>query len=232
MMFGIDPLYWIMMLPVLLLSMWASLRVKSAFKKYSEISTQSGISGAQAAKMILRGNGLGHIPVEDVSGFLSDHYDPVKRVLRLSPEVYRNSTIAAIGVAAHETGHALQHARNYRPLMLRTMIAPTASIGSNLAWIIIVFGFIINSLGLVKIGILLFSVVVVFQLITLPVELNASARAQQALAAGGYATSAEMAGVRKVLSAAALTYVAAAASAIVTLLYFLVRAGMFGGSDE
>lgn len=182
--------------------------------------------------MILRGNGLGHIPVEEVSGFLSDHYDPVKRVLRLSPEVYRNSTIAAIGVAAHETGHALQHARNYRPLMLRTMIAPTASIGSNLAWIIIVFGFIINSLGLVKIGILLFSVVVVFQLITLPVELNASARAQQALAAGGYATSAEMAGVRKVLSAAALTYVAAAASAIVTLLYFLVRAGMFGGSDE
>jgi Zn-dependent membrane protease YugP len=229
---GIDPLYWIMMAPVLLLSLWASLRVKSAFKKYSRIQSRSGLTGAKVAQLILNRNGLSHIPVVETKGFLSDHYDPIKKVVRLSPEVFGSDSLASIGVAAHETGHAVQHAKHYSPLVLRNTIAPTASIGSNMAWIVIMAGFILGSLGLVKIGIVLFSVVVVFQLITLPVEFNASARAKEMLASYGVVSSAEMAGVSRVLSAAAMTYVAAAASAIVTLLYFLLRSGLLGGRDD
>ncbi len=229
---GIDPLYWMMMAPVLLLSLWASMRVKSTFRKYSQVGSGSGRTGAQVAELILGHNGLGNIPVEETTGFLSDHYDPIKKVIRLSPDVYRGSSLASIGVAAHETGHALQHARRYQPLMLRNMIAPTASIGSNMAWIVIMAGFVINSLGLVKIGIVLFSVVVVFQLITLPVEFNASSRAKEILSTYGIVSSGELAGVSRVLSAAAMTYVAAAASAIVTLLYFLIRAGLLGNRDD
>jgi len=153
-------------------------------------------------------------------------------VVRLSPQVYNSNSLAAIGVAAHETGHALQHAKAYKPLVLRNAIAPTASIGSNLSWIVIFAGFIIGSLGLVKFGILLFSLVVFFQLITLPVEFNASTRAKEILSGYGIVSSGELAGVSKVLSAAAMTYVAAAASAIATLLYFLIRAGFLGGSDD
>ncbi len=232
MLFGIDPLYWMMMAPVLLISLWASLRVKSAFNKYSRISSRSGHTGADVARIILQRNGLSNIPVEETTGFLSDHYDPIKKVVRLSPEVYRSNSLAAIGVAAHETGHAIQHARHYQPLILRNAIAPTASIGSNLSWIVIFAGFIIGSLGLVKFGILLFSLVVFFQLITLPVEFNASSRAKEILQSYGIVSSGELAGVSKVLSAAAMTYVAAAASAIMTLLYFLIRAGLLGGRDE
>jgi Zn-dependent membrane protease YugP len=229
---GIDPLYWMMMAPVLLVSLYASFRVKSAFNKYSKIESHSGRTGAQVAELILSQNGLGSIPVVETTGFLSDHYDPIKKVVRLSPEVYRSASLASIGVAAHETGHAIQHAKRYSPLMLRNMIAPTASIGSNMAWIVIMAGFIFNMLGLVKLGILLFSIVVIFQLITLPVEFNASSRAKQILSSYGIVSSRELAGVSSVLSAAAMTYVAAAASAIVTLLYFLIRAGLLGGRDE
>jgi Zn-dependent membrane protease YugP len=229
---GIDPLYWIMMAPVLILSLVASARVKAAYNKYSRIASQSGLSGAQVAELILRRSGLGHVAVVETTGFLSDHYDPRKKVVRLSPEVFRNNSISAIGIAAHETGHAVQHAKQYTPLVLRNMIAPTASIGSNLSWIIILAGFIIGSLGLVKFGILLFSLVVVFQLITLPVEFNASARAKEVLISYSLLSSNELQGVRKVLSAAALTYVAAAASSIATLLYFLLRAGLLGGGDD
>jgi Zn-dependent membrane protease YugP len=229
---GIDPLYWIMMAPVLILSLIASVRVKTAYNKYSRVASHSGLSGAQVAELILRRSGLGHVPVVETTGFLSDHYDPRKKVVRLSPEVFRNNSISAIGIAAHETGHAVQHAKQYTPLVLRNMIAPTASIGSNLSWIIIFAGFIIGSLGLVKLGILLFSLVVVFQLITLPVEFNASARAKEVLLSYNVLSSNELQGVRRVLSAAALTYVAAAASSIVTLLYFLLRAGLLGGGDD
>ena len=231
-MYGLDPLYWVMIIPVLLLSMWASLRVKRAFSKYSKIASKSGLTGAQVAELILRRSGLGHIPVVETKGFLSDHYDPIKKVVRLSPKVYRSGSISAIGVAAHETGHAVQHAKGYTPLVLRNMMAPTASIGSNLSWIIIIAGFILGSLGLVKIGIVLFSVVVAFQLITLPVEFNASTRAKEVLVSYGVIGSDELIGVKKVLSAAAMTYVAAAASAAVTLLYFLIRAGLLGGGDD
>lgn len=228
---GIDPLYWMMMLPVLLLSMWASLRVRKAFNKFSKVRSRSGMTGAEVAANILRKNGLNNISVVKTRGILSDHYDPLRKVIRLSPDVFDSNTIAAIGVAAHETGHAIQHAEAYTPLILRNIIAPTASIGSNLSWIIIIIGFIFGSLGLVKIGIILFSLVVVFQLITLPVEFNASTKAKELLVSYGLVDSTELSGVKSVLSAAAMTYVAAAISSIMTLLYFLLRAGFLGGDD-
>jgi Zn-dependent membrane protease YugP len=228
---GIDPLYWIMMLPVLLLSAFASLRVKSAFNKYSKIGNRQGLSGAEVARQILRRNNLGHVDVQEARGFLSDHYDPTRKVVKLSRDVYASNSIAAIGVAAHETGHAVQHARAYSPLKLRNMMVPVASIGSNFAWVIIFMGFIMNALGLVKIGIVLFSAVVLFQIITLPVEFNASARAKKMVQEYGIVSSGDMQGVNAVLNAAAMTYVAAAASAIMTLLYFLIRSGLLGGDD-
>ncbi len=230
--FGIDPLYWIMMIPVFLLSMFASLKVKSAYKKYSKIGSRSGLTGAEVVRQILNNSSLSNVDVVETKGFLSDHYDPVKKVVRLSPDVYNSNSISAIGVAAHEAGHAIQHSKLYRPLILRNAIAPTASIGSNLSWIIIFVGFIFGFLGLVKVGIVLFSVVVVFQLITLPVEFNASTRAKEILLSQGFLGKNEIAGVNSVLSAAAMTYVAAAASAIVTLLYFLLRSGLLGGGDD
>ncbi|PKL35329.1 MAG: hypothetical protein CVV44_21180 [Spirochaetae bacterium HGW-Spirochaetae-1] len=229
--FGIDPLYWMIMAPVLILSLLASYRVKSTFKKYSRSFVRSGVTGAQAARRILDRHGLSSVNVVETGGFLSDHYDPARKVVRLSPEVYRGSSVAAIGVAAHETGHALQHKEAYSPLMLRNMMVPVASVGSNFAWIIIIAGLLLSFTGLVKIGIALFSVVVLFQIITLPVEFNASSRAKQILAAEGLVSSAELSGVNSVLSAAAMTYVAATASAIATLLYFLMRAGFLGGDD-
>ena len=229
---GIDPLYWIMMLPVLLLSLYASFKVKSAFKKYSKYTTGAGLTGAEVARRILQSRGLGNVNVVETRGFLSDHYDPSKKTVRLSPQVYNSSSIASIGVAAHETGHAIQHSKAYRPLMLRNAIAPTASIGSNFSWIIIIVGLVLGFLGLVKFGILLFSLVVVFQLITLPVEFNASTRAKEILHSSGIVSSGELEGVNQVLSAAAMTYVAAAASAVMTLLYFLIRSGLLGGGDD
>lgn len=230
-MYGIDPLYWLMMAPVLILSVFASWRVKSAFKKYSKIGSQSRMTGAQVAEAILRRNGLSHVGVSEARGFLSDHYDPSKKVVKLSPNVYNSNSVAAVGVAAHETGHAVQHAKAYGPLTLRNMMVPVASIGSNFAWIIIIAGFLLNTLGLVKIGIVLFSAVVVFQLITLPVEFNASSRAKLMLQEYGLVSQSDVRGVNKVLNAAAMTYVAAAASAIMTLLYFLIRSGILGGDD-
>lgn len=231
MLMGIDPLYWMLMAPVILFSLFASMRVKSAFNKYTKIQNQSGKSGAEVAVQILQRNGLHDVQVVEGKGLLSDHYDPTKKVVKLSAKVYHNRSIAAIGIAAHETGHALQHAQAYTLLTLRNMMVPLASIGSNFAWVIIFAGFIFNALGLVKIGIVLFSAVVVFQLITLPVEFNASARAKIMLKEYGMVSERDSAGVNRVLNAAAMTYVAAAASAIMTLLYFLLRSGILGGDD-
>jgi uncharacterized protein len=230
--YGIDPLYWMMMIPVLLLSLFSSIKVKSTFKKYSRVASASGMTGAEVATQILRRNGLTNVSVAETGGFLSDYYDPSKRVIRLSPDVFRSNSISAIGVAAHETGHAVQHAKAYSPLVLRNAMVPVANIGSSLSWIIIIAGFIFGAMGLVKVGIVLFSVVVFFQLVTLPVEFNASSRAKEMLASYGLISESELVGVRKVLSAAALTYVAAAASSVVTLLYFLIRAGLLGGRDD
>jgi Zn-dependent membrane protease YugP len=220
-----------MMIPVLILSAFASFRVKSAFNKYSRVGNRSGMTGAQVAEAILRRNGLDHVEVKESRGFLSDHYDPTKKVVKLSPKVYQSNSVAAIGVAAHETGHALQHADNYAPLTIRNTMVPVASIGSNFAWIIIIAGFFMSMMGLVKIGIILFSAVVVFQIITLPVEFNASSRAKKMLQEYAIVSSGDMRGVSAVLNAAAMTYVAAAASAVMTLLYFLIRSGILGGDD-
>ena len=230
--FGLDPLYWMMMIPVLLLSLFSSIRVKSTFSRYSRTATASGMTGAQVALEILRRNGLTNVSVTETGGFLSDHYDPAKKVVRLSPNVYRSNSIAAIGVAAHETGHAIQHAKSYGPLALRNTMVPVANIGSSLSWIIIFAGFILGIMGLVKVGVVLFSVVVFFQLITLPVEFNASSRAKELLASYGLVSGAELQGVNRVLSAAAMTYVAAAASSVVTLIYYLLRSGLLGGNDD
>lgn len=224
----IDPLYWMMMIPVFLFSLYASFKVKSTYKKMSKVMTSSGLSGAEAARAILLRSGLSHVTVMETSGVLSDHYDPSKKVVRLSSDVYHSTSAAAVGVAAHETGHALQHAKSYSPLVLRNMMVPIASIGSNLSWIILIAGFILGATGLVKIGILLFTVVVVFQVITLPVEFNASARAKTILGSRHMVSAGELKAVNSVLNAAAMTYVAAALSSVVTLLYFLLRAGFLG----
>jgi len=231
-MFGIDPLYIAMILPVLLFSMWASVKVKSSFSKYSKIPASSGMTGKDTAEYILRANGLAHVKVVKSSGFLSDHYDPKAKEVRLSPDVYSSNSISSIGVAAHETGHALQHAEKYSPLAIRSAVVPMASIGSWGSYIIIFLGMIINSAGLMQLGIILFGAVVFFQIITLPVEFNASTRAKELVRRYSIVGPNEIGGVEKVLSAAAMTYVAAAASAIVTLLYYLIRLGLLSGRDD
>jgi Zn-dependent membrane protease YugP len=232
-----DPIYFIMVGPALLLSMYASFKVKSAFGKYSKVATASGLTGAQAAANMLRSEGLTDVEIEATKGFLSDHYDPRTKTLRLSPDVYSGRSVASVGVAAHEAGHALQDAKGYTPLKLRSAIVPVASIGSKLAWPLLIIGGIIMYAGsvfglvMVKVGIVLFSLAVAFQLITLPVEFNASKRALAALSSSGMLMEKEVSGARKVLSAAALTYVAAAAAAVLQLLYFLLRFGLLGGRD-
>ncbi|MCX7678641.1 MAG: zinc metallopeptidase [Spirochaetes bacterium] len=229
-MFMIDPLYIMIIAPVFLFSLWATIRVKTTFNKYSKVGSNSGLTGSEVARLILRQNGLGNVDVVETEGFLSDHYDPRHHIVRLSPEVYHSNSIAAIGVAAHETGHALQHAKEYAPLMLRNTMVPIASIGSNLSWIIIFAGLLLQMANLLVFGIILFTSVVAFQVITLPVEFNASRRAKEVLASYGILNSREIEGVNKVLSAAAMTYVAAAASALATLLYYILR--LFMMRDE
>ena len=233
-MFGmfIDPLYLIMLIPGLLLAGWASLKVKSTFAKYSRIPSSRGLTGAETARRILRSNGIFDVQVEETQGMLSDHYDPRSKVVRLSPEVYRQPSVASMAVAAHEVGHALQHARGYAPLALRSAAVPMAQLGSYAPWIIMIGGFLLHMLELVYVGVALFTVTVIFQLITLPVEINASSRAKVQLAQMGLVSHADANGVSKVLTAAAMTYVAAAVSAVITLLYYLIRLGLIGGRDE
>lgn len=220
------------MLPAILLSLYSSFKVKRVFAEYSRIKNSSSITGAEVAKVLLEKNNLSSIKVIMTSGFLSDHYDPSKKVIRLSPDVYNSPSIASIGVAAHETGHAIQHSKSYAPLILRNTMVPLASLGSNLAWFIIMIGFIIQALQLIKLGIILFTLLVIFQIITLPVEFNASRRAKIMLTEYGIVPLRDLEAVSKVLNAAALTYVAAAASAIATLLYFMLRSGLIGSRDD
>jgi uncharacterized protein len=224
-----DPMYLMFMVPGMLLSIIAQIWVKSAFSRFSQVGVMSGLSGADAAQRIVQRAGLG-VKVERVEGFLSDHYDPRDRVLRLSPDVYDGRSIASIGVAAHEAGHALQHASGYAMLQMRTAVVPAASIGSKAAWPLMIIGLIFHFAGLMYVGIILFSAVVLFQFITLPVEIDASRRALALVRTEGIvANDAEAAGARTVLTAAAMTYVAAAATAVLTLLYFLMRSGILGG---
>ncbi len=227
----IDPLYIIMIVPAFLLSIFAQIKVKRAYGRFSKVQSARGVSGAQAADMILRAEGIADVAIEQTRGFLSDHYDPRSKVLRLSPDVFGGRSLASVGVAAHEAGHAIQHARGYAPLRLRSALVPVSTLGSNLAWPLLIIGFIFMSRTMISAGILFFSLAVLFQLVTLPVEFNASSRALEALPASGILTTTEVAGARAVLSAAALTYVAAAAAAILQLLYFLLRAGFLGGDD-
>lgn len=228
--YGFDWTY-LLVLAGAVLSMWASARVQSTFQKYAKERSMSGLTGAQAARMILDRNGLSDIPVEHVSGNLSDHYDPSKRVLRLSDSTYTSSSVAALGVAAHECGHALQHKEGYGPLKLRSTIVPAANLGSRLGIPIILLGVFFGAGGnfLIQLGIWVFSIAVFFQIITLPVEFNASGRALEALERYGMLGQQENRKARKVLSAAAMTYVAAAASSILQLLRLVI---LFGGRRD
>ncbi len=213
----------IILIPAVILTLYAQSKVKSNFEKYIQVQTRKGYTGFQVARMLLNQNGLHDIPIELVNGQLSDHYDPIKRVLRLSPEIYQRSSIASVSVAAHEVGHAIQHANGYVPLNVRNLVFPVARFGSSAAWIFIMAGLLIPSLGgLMDIGILLFSAAVLFQLITLPVEFNASKRALEMLDTNGIVYGEETMGAHKVLNAAALTYVAAMASGIAQLMRLIL----------
>ncbi|MCX7016872.1 MAG: zinc metallopeptidase [Candidatus Sumerlaeota bacterium] len=212
----------IVFLPTLLLSLYAQFRVRHAFSKHSKVNASSGLTGAEAAAAMLRAAGLAdRTAIERVDGFLSDHYNPRKKTLRLSPDVYDNASLAAVGVACHEAGHAIQDARKYAPLVLRNAIVPTASIGSSLGYILIIAGLFLQWANLSLLGLALFGAVVVFQIVNLPVEFNASAHAREMTARLGIVRGqTETAAVSSVLSAAAMTYVAATAAALVNLLYY------------
>jgi len=206
----------------LLFGLWAQFQVKSTFKRYSQVAVASGMTGAQAAAAVLRNSGVSGVGIRPVAGQLSDHYDPRSKTLNLSEDVGGVATVAALGVAAHEAGHAVQDARGYKPMKIRATLVPAASIGSQL-WIFPAFiGLILGSTGLVNVGLVLFLAVVVFQLVTLPVEFDASHRAVVALEGGGLLGAAELDGARKVLRAAALTYIAALAASIGQLIYFFL----------
>ena len=218
--------YLIFMIPALLLSLWASFRTKSAFNKYQKVRTARGLTGAQAAHEMLQRAGIFDVKIVQTQGFLSDHYNPVNKTLALSPTVYQSNSVSAIGVACHEAGHAIQHATKYAPLWLRSALVPMANIGSTLSYIIIIAGlWFLQSQATVYFGILLFSAVVLFQIVTLPVEYDASARAKRLAVENGIILPQEREGMDRVLNAAALTYVAAAVSSIMTLLYYLALAG-------
>ena len=231
--YGLDPLYWLLIGPTMLLAFWAQMKVKSNFTKYSKVALSRRITGAEAAAAVLQYGGVHDVKIEKVGGFLSDHYDPRSKVLRLSPGVYDGQSISAAGVGAHEAGHAIQHAGEYFPLKLRSALVPVASIGSWLAWPMIFGGMLLKSMGLMQLGVIAFSALVVFQLVTLPVEFDASNRAKAVLVKSGVLQNQEeITGVNRVLGAAAMTYVAATVTAIMQLLYFLLRSGLLGGSRD
>ena len=233
--FYFDPTY-ILILIGAAICLIASVRVKSTYNKYAKIRNSSEITGAQAAKMILDSQGIYDVQIEHVSGNLTDHYDPTKKVVRLSDSSYNSNSVAAVGVAAHECGHVLQHAKGYVPITLRNAILPLANGGSILSWILIVVGIIFYGNGSgqlwINIGIIAFSMVVLFQLVTLPVEFNASGRALRILENTGMFNSTELKYTKKVLGAAAMTYVASSASSILQLLRLVILFGNGGRRDD
>ncbi|KKM12937.1 hypothetical protein SY88_01165 [Clostridiales bacterium PH28_bin88] len=230
------PLFWdptmIILIPAIILSLWAQSKVQSTFQRYLRVPSASRLTGAAVARQLLDRSGVDDVKVEMTPGHLSDHYDPRSKTLRLSPQVYQSSSLAALGVAAHETGHAIQHESGYFPLEFRNSFVPVAQIGSNLAFPLLIIGLIFAMPVLAKVGVYLFTAVVLFQLITLPVEYNASNRAIALLEGYGYITREEVGPTRRVLSAAALTYVAAALTAVLTLVRLLILSGMLGNRDE
>ncbi len=231
MFYYLDWTYIVLVIPAMILALYAQNKVNSTFKKYSRVASRSGMTGAQAARRLMELNGIYDVSIERVSGNLTDHYDPSKKVLRLSDSVYSDTSVAAIGVAAHETGHAIQHARGYVPLTLRTVMVPLANLGSTLSMPLIFLGILFSfssvmGNSMINLGILLFGLSVVFTIITLPVEFNASRRAVACLGDSGILYDDEIGGVKKVLSAAAMTYVASTAVALANFLRLII---IFGG---
>ncbi|NLD45688.1 MAG: zinc metallopeptidase [Clostridiaceae bacterium] len=220
--YGFDIYYLVLVVPALLLSLYAQTRVKSTYAKYSRIANKKGLTGAEIAKAILERNGLYDVRIEPVAGELTDHYDPRTKVVRLSQGVYGSNSVAAIGVAAHETGHAIQHGESYGPLVLRSTLVPVAGIGSSLGFPLAIAGIFLSFGPLVTVGILLYTVAVLFYVITLPVEFNASSRAIRTLEDTGILDYDEIDPAKKVLSAAAMTYVASAAVALANLLRLIL----------
>lgn len=209
---------YILLIAAMIFATWAQINVKTTFSKYSKVANAAGLTGYEAAKMILNANGLSHIRVERVAGELTDHFDPKANVIRLSDGVFSSATASAVGVAAHEAGHAVQHAVGYFPIKVRSAIIPVCQIGSNLAWPLILLGIILSYPSLATLGVAFFSLATVFQLVTLPCEFNASARALEALRACGHLRENELSAAAKTLRAAALTYVAALAVSLLNLL--------------
>ena len=227
MLFGFFYFDWtiLLIIPGFIISLWAQIKVSSTFNKYSKIKTVKGLSGAGAARKILDANGLSHVKIEQVRGKLTDHYDPRANVIRLSESVYHSTSPSAIGVAAHEVGHAIQYAKNYTPITIRMKIIPATRFGSMLAMPLFFIGLILANPALTMFGIILYSLVVLFQLATLPVEFNASARAMSALTTMGMLNEEELRASKKVLTAAAMTYVAALLTSLLTLLRLLILSG-------
>lgn len=226
-----DPLYFIILAPGLALSLYATFRTKSTFSKYSKVGSRSGLTGAAAAELMLKRHGVNGVRIERSGGWLSDHYDPSKKALRLSEDVYSSQSLSAIGVACHEAGHAMQDAQGYSMLGLRTALVPATNFSSTFAYILLIAGVFLQFTGLIFLGVCLFSVGVVFSLITLPVEWDASRRAKVAMDEAGMLSPEENRHASKVLNAAFLTYLAAAVTSVLTLVYYLIRLGVLGGDE-
>lgn len=230
-----DPMYWLIIGAGMILSLWAQFKVKGAVAKYSQFATRAGYTGAEIARRILAENRVTDVKVEPIPGTLTDHYDPRSKTLRLSEPVYASNSMAACGIAAHEVGHAIQHARGYAPLAFRSMWVPVANLGGGISMFVIIAAFFLGGVttpmgqSLAYLGVGLFATTTVFTLVTLPVEFDASRRALATLEGGGYLAPQEIVGARKVLNAAALTYVAAFITSLLTLLYWAARLGLLGG---
>lgn len=227
-----DPVYLLFMIPGLIIAGVASLLTKSTFEKYSHVQSESGMTGAEAAARLLGSAGIRDVKIENVDGFLSDHYDPTSRTLRLSEAVYGSTSLSAIGVACHEAGHAIQDAAAYKPMYLRSALVPITNFSSTFSYIVLIAGFIFQAQSLILVGAILFSAAVLFSIVTLPVEWDASARAKKLMVRCGIVSPDEQKQAGEVLYAAFLTYLAAAISALLTLLYYLFRAGVFGGRSD
>lgn len=229
MFFGADPLYLLLVTPALALAAWAQARIMSAYREGSRYRARSGVTGAQAAEMVMREGGVEGVPIEPVAGQLTDHYDPSHKVLRLSSGNFQEDSLAAVGVAAHEAGHAIQDATHYPLLVIRNLMVPLAGLGSNASMLLLIGGVAMQWPAMMYLAIGLFSLAVLFQVVNLPVEFNASRRARAMLQESGLVSPEEDVVVGKVLNAAALTYVAATLTGVSQLLYFLIRTGALGG---
>jgi Zn-dependent membrane protease YugP len=233
-----DPIYWVVIGVGMALSLWAQARVKGTFAKYSRMRTRSGMTGADVARGILAQNGIRDVTVEPIRGTMTDHYDPRTKTLRLSEPVFGSNSMAAFGVAAHEVGHAIQDANGYAPLKFRSAWVPVANLGGGLSMVVIILAFFLGGVATTMghtaalLGVLMFATTTIFTLVTLPVEFDASRRALVSLESGGFVGTDELQGARKVLNAAALTYVAAFVTSLLTLLYWAFRLGLLGGGNR